>query len=160
MFLQSLTPTPSVKRTMRRCGNIGRFPEISCYHYISFVTWVLLFNTICLSFSLENDTFVVWEMFPGNDGALSESLEEEDFYFSDNDWWELKRHVLKNKIKLFTWIKINMSPCSLQRNIRHNNTKKCWCHTLYTVTNLSPEWGVWIHEQNAIFFLQQNNKIL
>ncbi|XP_044021916.1 mis18-binding protein 1 isoform X2 [Siniperca chuatsi] len=52
---KSFTPTPSVKRTMRRCGNT------------------------------ENDTFVVWEMFPGNDGALSESGEEEDFYFSDND---------------------------------------------------------------------------
>ncbi|XP_040915887.1 mis18-binding protein 1 isoform X2 [Toxotes jaculatrix] len=52
---KSFTPTPSVKRTMRRCGNT------------------------------ENDTFVVWEMFPGNDVALSESGEEEDFYFSDND---------------------------------------------------------------------------
>ncbi|KAM9341284.1 mis18-binding protein 1 [Symphorus nematophorus] len=52
---KSFTPTPSVKRTMRRCGNT------------------------------ENDTFVVWEMFPGKDGALSESGEEEDFYFSDND---------------------------------------------------------------------------
>nr|XP_046267832.1 mis18-binding protein 1 isoform X2 [Scatophagus argus] len=52
---KSFTPTPSVKRTMRRCGNT------------------------------ENDTFVVWEMFPGNDGALSESGEEEDYYFSDND---------------------------------------------------------------------------
>lgn len=50
------TPTPSAKRTMRRCGNT------------------------------ENDTFVVWEMFPGNNEALSESEEEEeDFYFSDND---------------------------------------------------------------------------
>ncbi|XP_041810075.1 mis18-binding protein 1 isoform X2 [Chelmon rostratus] len=49
------TPTPSVKRTMRRCANT------------------------------ENDTFVVWEMFPGNDGALSDSGGEEDFYFSDND---------------------------------------------------------------------------
>ncbi|XP_076605405.1 mis18-binding protein 1 isoform X2 [Chaetodon auriga] len=49
------TPTPSVKRTMRRCANT------------------------------ENDTFVVWEMFPGDDAALSESGEEEDFYFSDND---------------------------------------------------------------------------
>ncbi|XP_030574825.1 mis18-binding protein 1 isoform X2 [Archocentrus centrarchus] len=53
--LKSFTPTPSVKRTMRRCGNT------------------------------ENDTFVVWEMFPGNDEALSESGEEEDFYFSDNN---------------------------------------------------------------------------
>ncbi|XP_071354861.1 mis18-binding protein 1 [Trachinotus anak] len=52
---KSFTPTPSAKRTMRRCGNT------------------------------ENDTFVVWEMFPGNDVALSESGEEEDFYFSDND---------------------------------------------------------------------------
>ncbi|XP_068582478.1 mis18-binding protein 1 [Cebidichthys violaceus] len=52
---KSFTPTPSVKRAMRRCGNT------------------------------ENDTFLVWEMFPGNDGALSESGEEEDFYFSDSD---------------------------------------------------------------------------
>ncbi|KAM4625878.1 mis18-binding protein 1 [Polymixia lowei] len=33
----------------------------------------------------ENDSFVVWEMFPDNDGAFVESGEEEDFYFSDND---------------------------------------------------------------------------
>ncbi|XP_060919021.1 mis18-binding protein 1 [Labrus mixtus] len=46
--------TPSAKRTMRRCGNT------------------------------ENDTFFVWEMFPGNDAAQSDSGEEEDFYFSDN----------------------------------------------------------------------------
>ncbi|KAM9355765.1 mis18-binding protein 1 isoform 2-T2 [Pholidichthys leucotaenia] len=51
---KSFTPTPSVKRSMRRCGNT------------------------------ENDNFVVWEMFPGNNGALSES-EEEDFYFSDEN---------------------------------------------------------------------------
>ncbi|KAF3701197.1 Mis18-binding protein 1 Kinetochore-associated protein KNL-2 -like protein [Channa argus] len=52
---KSFTPTPSVKRTMRRCENT------------------------------ENDSFVIWEMFPGNEGALLESEEEEDFYFSDND---------------------------------------------------------------------------
>ncbi|XP_073338867.1 mis18-binding protein 1 isoform X3 [Pagrus major] len=52
---KNFTPTPSVKRAMRRCG------------------------------TTENDTFVVWEMFPGNDGGLCESGEEEDFYFSDND---------------------------------------------------------------------------
>ncbi|XP_030248174.1 mis18-binding protein 1 isoform X3 [Sparus aurata] len=52
---KTLTPTPSVKKAMRRCG------------------------------TTENDTFVVWEMFPGNDGGLCESGEEEDFYFSDND---------------------------------------------------------------------------
>ncbi|KAM6917161.1 mis18-binding protein 1-like [Lycodopsis pacificus] len=51
---RSFTPTPSVRRTMRRCANT------------------------------ESDTFLL-EMFPGNDGALSESGEEEDFYFSDND---------------------------------------------------------------------------
>ncbi|KAJ4939466.1 hypothetical protein JOQ06_028915 [Pogonophryne albipinna] len=32
----------------------------------------------------ENDSFVVWEMFPEKDAVLSESGEEEDFYFSDN----------------------------------------------------------------------------
>ncbi|XP_068608196.1 mis18-binding protein 1 [Brachionichthys hirsutus] len=52
---KSFSPTPSVKRTLRRCVNT------------------------------ENDNFVVWEMFPGNNGALPESGEEEDFYFSDND---------------------------------------------------------------------------
>ncbi|XP_071383876.1 mis18-binding protein 1 isoform X1 [Centroberyx affinis] len=52
---KNYTPTPSVKRAMRRCGNT------------------------------ENDTFVVWEMFPDKDGGLAESGEEEDFYFSDND---------------------------------------------------------------------------
>lgn len=41
-------------------------------------------------FLLEHDTFVVWEMFPGNDGELSDSGEEEDFYFSDNNWSELQ----------------------------------------------------------------------
>ncbi|XP_049453014.1 mis18-binding protein 1 isoform X1 [Epinephelus fuscoguttatus] len=51
---KSFSPTPSVKRSMRRCGNA-------------------------------EDTFVVWEMFPGNNGALSDSEEEEDFYFSDNN---------------------------------------------------------------------------
>ncbi|XP_033981910.1 mis18-binding protein 1-like isoform X1 [Trematomus bernacchii] len=47
-------PTPSVKQAMRRCANT------------------------------ENDSFVVWEMFPEKDAVLSESGEEEDFYFSDN----------------------------------------------------------------------------
>uniref|UniRef100_A0A3Q1G3Q2 MIS18 binding protein 1 n=1 Tax=Acanthochromis polyacanthus TaxID=80966 RepID=A0A3Q1G3Q2_9TELE len=51
---KNFTPTPSVKRTMRRCGNT------------------------------ENDTFVVWELFPGHGEAPTES-EEEDFYFSDNN---------------------------------------------------------------------------
>lgn len=52
---KNFSPMPSVKRTMKRCANT------------------------------ENDTFVVWEMFPGKDGALSDSGEEKDFYFSDND---------------------------------------------------------------------------
>ncbi|TKS86593.1 Mis18-binding protein 1 [Collichthys lucidus] len=51
---KNFSPTPSVKRTMKRCVNT------------------------------ENDAFVVWEMFPGKDEALSESGEE-DFYFADND---------------------------------------------------------------------------
>lgn len=38
-------------------------------------------------------------MFPGNDGALSDSGGEEDFYFSDNDWLDLKCHVIENKKK-------------------------------------------------------------
>ncbi|XP_008282233.1 mis18-binding protein 1 [Stegastes partitus] len=52
---KSFTPTPSVKRRMKRCVNT------------------------------ESDTFVVWEMFPGHGEAPSESEEDEDFYFSDND---------------------------------------------------------------------------
>ncbi|XP_054909580.1 mis18-binding protein 1 [Poeciliopsis prolifica] len=48
------SPTPSAKRTVRRCANTG------------------------------NDTFFVFEMLPGDDGETSESDEEEDFYFSDN----------------------------------------------------------------------------
>nr|XP_019940799.1 PREDICTED: mis18-binding protein 1 [Paralichthys olivaceus] len=52
---KNFTPKPSMKRTMRRCGNT------------------------------ENDTFVVWEMFPGNDVAPPESGEEEDYYFSDSN---------------------------------------------------------------------------
>ncbi|XP_029982639.1 mis18-binding protein 1 [Sphaeramia orbicularis] len=51
---KSLTPTPSVKRTMKRCGNT-------------------------------ENSFVVWEMFPDKEDALSESGEEEDFYFSNDD---------------------------------------------------------------------------
>ncbi|XP_047466189.1 mis18-binding protein 1 [Mugil cephalus] len=52
---KSFTPTPSVKRSMRRCGNA------------------------------ENSSFVIWEMFSGNEEAPSQSGEEEDFYFSDDD---------------------------------------------------------------------------
>ncbi|KAM9842945.1 mis18-binding protein 1 [Aulostomus maculatus] len=52
---KSFTPTPSAKQTTKRCGNT------------------------------ESDTFVVWEMFPDKAGMLSESGEEEDFYFSDHD---------------------------------------------------------------------------
>ncbi|XP_056915143.1 mis18-binding protein 1 [Takifugu flavidus] len=52
---KSFTATPSAKRTMKRCGNAGK------------------------------DTFVVWEMFPGNERVLSDSEAEEDYYFSDND---------------------------------------------------------------------------
>ncbi|KAJ0008951.1 hypothetical protein NQD34_016366, partial [Periophthalmus magnuspinnatus] len=49
----NFTPTASVKKTMRRCGNT------------------------------ENDTFVVWEMFPDKE-TQADSDEEEDFYFSEN----------------------------------------------------------------------------
>ncbi|XP_068195267.1 mis18-binding protein 1 isoform X2 [Antennarius striatus] len=52
---KNFSPTPSVKRSLRRCVNT------------------------------ENDNFLVWEMFPGNNGVLSDSGEEEDFYFSDNN---------------------------------------------------------------------------
>ncbi|KAK1894129.1 Mis18-binding protein 1 [Dissostichus eleginoides] len=51
---KTFTPTASVKQAMRRCANT------------------------------ENDSFVVWEMFPEKDAVLSESGEEEDYYFSDN----------------------------------------------------------------------------
>ncbi|XP_014843362.1 PREDICTED: mis18-binding protein 1 [Poecilia mexicana] len=48
------SPTPSAKRTVQRCANTGK------------------------------DTFFVFEMFPEDDGEISESDDEEDFYFSDN----------------------------------------------------------------------------
>lgn len=35
--------------------------------------------------SLGNDSFVIREMFPEKAAMLSDSGEEEDFYFSDND---------------------------------------------------------------------------
>lgn len=47
---RKFTPTPSLKRRMRRCGN------------------------------MENDTFVVWEMLAENDDALSESGEEDFYF--------------------------------------------------------------------------------
>lgn len=43
------------------------------------------FLTRVLFVLLGKDTFVVWEMFPGNERVLSDSEEEEDYYFSDND---------------------------------------------------------------------------
>ncbi|XP_060939010.1 mis18-binding protein 1 [Limanda limanda] len=49
------TSTASTRPAMRQCGNT------------------------------ENDTFVVWEMFPENNVAEPESGEEEDFYFSDSN---------------------------------------------------------------------------
>nr|XP_020446589.1 mis18-binding protein 1 isoform X2 [Monopterus albus] len=52
---KSFGPTPSIKREMRRCVNT------------------------------ENDTFVVWEMFQDDDRQLSDSEEEEDFYFTHDD---------------------------------------------------------------------------
>ncbi|KAK7904367.1 hypothetical protein WMY93_016974 [Mugilogobius chulae] len=51
----SFTPSASVKKAIRRCVNT------------------------------ENDTFVVWEMFPDQEEAQADSGEEEDFYFSEND---------------------------------------------------------------------------
>lgn len=42
------------------------------------------FSVFCLP---ENDNFVVWEMFPGKDPPIvSDSEEEKDFYFSDDEW--------------------------------------------------------------------------
>ncbi|XP_076017697.1 mis18-binding protein 1 [Genypterus blacodes] len=53
--IKNFTPTPSIKRSLKRCGET------------------------------ETDTFLIREMFPEKDGVLSDSGEEEDFYFSDND---------------------------------------------------------------------------
>lgn len=97
-FFQHFTPTPSVKRTMRRCGNTGRCPNKNiivsacCREKFCLPVWGSDSFTrfIAFLFSLENDNFVVWEMFPENNEALCESGEEEDFYFSDNDWADLK----------------------------------------------------------------------
>ncbi|XP_029972710.1 mis18-binding protein 1 isoform X2 [Salarias fasciatus] len=54
---KKFTPTPSVKKPLRRCDQTG------------------------------NDSFVVWEMFSGKELASPDSgeEEEEDFYFSDSD---------------------------------------------------------------------------
>lgn len=49
-----------------------------CFTY-TFLSWCFI------SVLLGQDTFVVWEMFPGNERALSDSEEEEDYYFSDNN---------------------------------------------------------------------------
>lgn len=35
--------------------------------------------------SPENSSFVIWEMFSGNEEDQSQSGEEKDFYFSDDD---------------------------------------------------------------------------
>ncbi|KAJ0044244.1 hypothetical protein NL108_004290 [Boleophthalmus pectinirostris] len=51
----NFTPIASVKKPMRRCGNT------------------------------ENDTFVVWEMFPDKEETQVDSDEEEDFYFTESD---------------------------------------------------------------------------
>nr|XP_029544401.1 mis18-binding protein 1 [Oncorhynchus nerka]XP_029544402.1 mis18-binding protein 1 [Oncorhynchus nerka] len=48
-------PTPSAKRVLKRCN------------------------------TAENDSFVVWEMFPDKDDHSGESGEEEDYYFMDDD---------------------------------------------------------------------------
>lgn len=37
-----------------------------------------------ISALLGQDTFVVWEMFPGTERVLSDTDEEEDYYFSDD----------------------------------------------------------------------------
>lgn len=74
-------------------------------------TWHIEFNTKavcrfkCLlsSFLPENDNFLVWEMFPGKDAPIvSDSEEEKDFYFSDDEWLHDKSPdlFLKNKVKL------------------------------------------------------------
>lgn len=102
-FFQNFTPTPSVKRTMKRCGNTGTFPE-NCYLIeggsvfnnnfsllqkqslvVIAIQACCLLQSIVFIFLPENDTFIVWEMFPGKDAPLSDSEEEKDFYFSDND---------------------------------------------------------------------------
>lgn len=69
---------------MRRCGDAGKISWLSVgacivtHHFNICITFVL--------FSVLLDTFVVWEMFPGNEQVLSDSGEEdEDYYFSDND---------------------------------------------------------------------------
>ncbi|KAM9433554.1 mis18-binding protein 1 [Salvelinus alpinus] len=49
------TPTPSAKRVLKRCN------------------------------TAENDSFVVWEMFPDKEDHSVESGEEEDYYFMDDD---------------------------------------------------------------------------
>lgn len=43
-FFQSFTPTPSVKRAMRRCGNTGRFPERCAEN--EFALWLWRVRTV------------------------------------------------------------------------------------------------------------------
>lgn len=59
--------------------------QVNLLHYIVIVTYMVL-SCCFISVLLGQDTFVVWEMFPGNERVLSDSEEDEDYYFSDNDW--------------------------------------------------------------------------
>lgn len=54
-FSKKFSPTPNVKRASRRCTSTA-----------------------------ENDSFVVWEMFPEAGAATDESGEEQDYYFMDD----------------------------------------------------------------------------
>lgn len=68
---------------MRRCDNAGKYSKC-CVIVLLYITFSFL-PCCFISVLLGQDTFVVWEMFPGNERVLSDSDEEEDYYFSDTD---------------------------------------------------------------------------
>lgn len=58
--------------------------------YIVFQS-LFAYDKLLSSFLTENDNFVVWEMFPGKDSlVVSDSEEEKDFYFSEDNWLHYK----------------------------------------------------------------------
>lgn len=58
---------------------------IKRYVIVLFCITYTFLSCCFISVLLGQDTFVVWEMFPGNERVPSDSEEEEDYYFSDND---------------------------------------------------------------------------
>lgn len=68
---------------MSRCVNAGKSADKVSWRLVIYHFYIS--NTCFISVEKGQDVFVVREMFPADDGALSDSGEEEDYYFSDND---------------------------------------------------------------------------